>query len=92
MHGQHDPDRHPHAVIDAAAARTGWDVLDYQSPIDGVGETLAELRSMVVDYRAPQSAAERTWLWQQRAPETYERCEHCGVYLHIGGCVVCNEA
>lgn len=75
------------AVIDAALAHLGWESLGYSPP--RVGESLAELRELVVAMRASEIADGELEI---EAPTQYTTCDKHGVVLHDLGCIVCNNA
>ena len=78
------------ACIDAAMSRTLWDKLDYAPDEASLSANLQTFRAMVAAAK-PQSG-QRDWCWQGSQPLDHELCKACGVYLHIEGCVVCNNA
>ena len=79
------------SVIDAASARSGWEVLDYAPREDWVTATLGELRVLIYAFSAAHIVADDERSWWHGKPQTFTVCEAHGVHLHVCGCVICND-
>jgi hypothetical protein len=75
-------------MIDRAASRRRWDVLDYDPPF--AEAQLRALHQMVSQYQLSFVEPDTAWDWWAQ-PEQYTKCPHHQVYLHAYGCVICND-
>ena len=78
-------------VIEAAIARTGWEVLDYAPREDWVVASLREFRVLVDAFSADHIVADESHAWPYGRPTRFALCDEHRVYLHVEGCVVCND-
>jgi hypothetical protein len=80
-------------VIAAVRVETGWDRLGYRPREDLVSDCIDVFGTMIAsfDVRDAAAADEEIWRFCDK-PDRFETCPIHGVYLHVGGCVVCNDA
>ena len=79
-------------AIEAAKAKSGWDRLGYAPREEWVFDLLERFRALVAAFDIGHAApgSEPTWGPGER-PACFELCPKHAVYLHSGGCVVCND-
>jgi hypothetical protein len=75
-------------MIDGAANKQRWDVLDYDPPF--VQANLHILRRLVEQYSVDYVQADKAWQWWAQ-PEQFVKCPRHQVYMHAYGCVICND-
>jgi hypothetical protein len=76
-------------VIEAALAQRGWERLGYQPREDWIRESLEGFRTLVEAFDVTHACWE-SWGFGDR-PERLVLCPKHGVYLHLEGCVLCND-
>lgn len=82
------------AVIDAAAAKTNWNLLNYQPREDWALDVLAQLRELVTAFQIehlPEKNEAEIYPFEG-AVKKFDRCAKHGVYMHFDGCLVCRNA
>jgi hypothetical protein len=79
-------------AINAAMGKAGWERLGYEPNEEPVRLRLAAFAALVRAFRLEDAsvAPERVWLFTD-PPEQFALCPTHGVYLHRGGCVLCND-
>jgi hypothetical protein len=79
-------------ILAAVRGKTGWERLDYPPREDLNSECTDALGRMIeaFDVRDAFTDDEAIWTFCDR-PDRFETCPIHAVYLHVGGCVVCND-
>ena len=81
-------------AIEAAKAKCGWDRLAYAPREESVRDPLERFRVLLAAFEighAAPSAEPKGKGGPDERPASFELCPKHGVYLHSGGCVVCND-
>ena len=76
-------------VIDVAATKHRWSVLDYKPPF--AQEHLSQFRGLVEAYSVDYVVDGQTWTRQIGRPEDFVKCPIHAVYMHEDGCTICHD-
>lgn len=79
------------AAVRAAKAKTGWERMDYVPREDWVFDRLDHFRELILAFDLSHASRDAESSWNDARPASFEACSKHDVYLHSGGCVVCND-
>jgi hypothetical protein len=80
-------------VIEAARAKTGWDLLGYQPREEWVLSCLDKLKAMVQAFVIEHACGSESMVWPFGGrPSRFVRCPAHRVYQHEHGCPLCNDS
>ncbi|MEY3443673.1 MAG: hypothetical protein RLZZ519_1954 [Bacteroidota bacterium] len=77
-------------VAELAINKSHWHLLDYSPHEEWALQSLARFRTMLTEFEVKHIHPEQK-LPLLSEPGNYPRCPEHGVYLTVGGCVVCNN-
>jgi len=79
-------------VINAAQGKAGWERLGYEPNEWSARSRLAELAALIRALRVEDALAGPRHVWRYTDPPVqFALCPTHKVYLHSGGCVLCND-
>ncbi|MBC8059804.1 MAG: hypothetical protein H7Y18_03980 [Clostridiaceae bacterium] len=86
-------------IIDGALKKVGWELLDYEPFEEGVFKALNEFKNLILMIESIDVIESEYCEWKGygdinpilKPPEGFPKCLKHGVYLHFGGCVICND-
>jgi hypothetical protein len=86
-------------MIDGALNKTGWELLGYELFEERLFESLNEFKEIILMIESCDIKEGEYSKWKGygdlnpllKPPEGFPKCPVHGVYLHFGGCVICND-
>jgi hypothetical protein len=77
-------------VIESAKQKTNWEKLDYSPKEDWVLDALSDFIGIMLPFEA-KDIDESMQFEIINFKAKYKKCTVHGIYLHAGGCVICNN-
>lgn len=79
------------AVVDAALAKSDWELLGFEPRLESILPTLERLRAMIVAFPISSIPETTTDAWIPDELPVHGVCEVHHIYLHEVGCMICND-
>ncbi|WP_146652618.1 hypothetical protein [Labilithrix luteola] len=79
------------AVVDAALAKSNWELLGFEPRPESILPALERLRAMIIAFPMSAIPRESEDAWIPDELPTHGECEVHHVYLHELGCMLCND-
>jgi hypothetical protein len=87
------------SMIDGALNKNGWELLGYKPYEERLFESLNEFKNIILIIEPSDIKQDEYSKWKGygdfnpllKPPAGFPKCPIHGVYLHFGGCVICND-
>jgi hypothetical protein len=86
-------------MIDGALKKVRWELLDYEPFEESVFKALNEFKNLILMIESNDVREDEYYTWKGygdinpllKPLDGFPKCKKHGVYLHFGGCVICND-